>query len=46
VVKGLLRKARARTREALVDAIAEALDAVSAADARGFLKHCGYQVSV
>ena len=44
-VKGLLRKAGARTREALVDAMAVALDAVSAADARGCFKHCGYRVS-
>jgi transposase len=45
-VKGVLRKAGARTREALVDAMAVALDAVSAADAMDFLEHCSYRVSV
>ncbi len=43
-LKGLLRNVGARTREALVNALAVALDAVSAADVRGFLKHCGYRV--
>ncbi len=42
-VKGLLRKAEARTREALIGAMGRALDAVSARDARGFFGHCGYR---
>ncbi len=42
-VKGLLRKAEARTREALIGAMGRALDAVSAQDARGFFEHCGYR---
>jgi transposase len=42
-VKGLLRKAGTRSREALVEAIGEALDAVTAQDARGFFTHCGYR---
>jgi transposase len=42
-VKGLLRRAEARTREALVEAMGLALDAVMASDARGFLAHCGYR---
>jgi transposase len=41
-VKGLLRRARARTREALIEAMGLALSAVSARDARGFFGHCGY----
>jgi transposase len=41
-VKALLRKAKARTREALVEAIGRALDAVSAQEARGYFGHCGY----
>jgi transposase len=41
-VKELLRKAKARTLEALFEATAEALGAVSADDARGYFKHCGY----
>ena len=42
-VKGLLRKAEARTREGLIGAMGRALDAVSAQDARGFFEHCGYR---
>ena len=42
-VKGLLRKAEARSREALVEAMGEALGAVTAQDARGFFTHCGYR---
>ena len=42
-VKGLLRRAEARTREALIEAKGRALDAVSARDARGFFGHCGYR---
>jgi transposase len=41
-VKGLLRRARARTREALIEAMGLALSAVLARDARGFFGHCGY----
>ncbi len=44
-MKNLLRKASARTKEALVDAIAAALKAVSAADARGFFEHAGYRAT-
>jgi transposase len=42
-VKGLMRKAEARTREALIGAMGRALDAVSAQDARGFFGHCSYR---
>lgn len=42
-LKALLRKAGARTREALLDAMGRALDAVSASDATGFLEHRGYR---
>ena len=41
-IKGLLRRAEARTREALIGAMGRALDAVCARDARGFFGHCGY----
>lgn len=40
-VKGLLRRAGARTREALLEAMGRALDAVTARDARGFLGASG-----
>ncbi|MCA1729890.1 MAG: IS630 family transposase [Actinobacteria bacterium] len=41
-VKEHMRKAEARTREALIEAMGRALDAVTASDARGFFGHCGY----
>ena len=44
-VKGIVRKAQARSREALVEAMGKALDAVTAQDARGFFAHCGYRAS-
>jgi transposase len=40
--KSLLRRKGARTAEALQQAIAEALDAITAQDARGWFTHCGY----
>ena len=42
-LKTLLRRAGARTREALIEAMGRALEAVTAGDARGFFKHCGYR---
>jgi transposase len=42
-IKGLLRKAQARTREALIEAMGAAISAVTAGDARGFFEHCGYR---
>ena len=44
-LKALLRKAGARTRQALLEAMGRALDAVTASDARGFFEHCGYHTS-
>jgi transposase len=44
-VKELVRQANARTHEALEDAIAAALDRVTATDARSFFKHCGYRLT-
>ena len=41
-IKGLLRRAEARTREALIEAMGLALSAVTTRDARGFFEHCGY----
>ena len=43
-IKGILRKAEARSREALVEAMGRALDAVTSRDARSFFEHCGYRV--
>jgi transposase len=42
-IKNLLCKAAARSKEALLDAIAAALSAISAEDARGFFEHAGYR---
>jgi len=43
-VKALLRRAGARTREALIEAMGRALDMVATKDSRGFFEHCGYQL--
>ncbi len=45
-LKGLLRRSGARSRQALVEAMGMALDAITARDSRGFFWHCGYYVSV
>jgi transposase len=45
-LKGLLRKSGARSREALVEAMGAALDAITVGDARGFFGHCGYRTPV
>ncbi len=44
MIKGFLRKVEARTREALVEAMGEALSAVGSRDARGFFEHAGYRL--
>lgn len=41
-IKNLIRKAGARVREALVEAIGAALSEVTEEDARAFFEHCGY----
>jgi transposase len=43
-IKAILRKVGARTREALVEAMSEALCAVTPEDAMGWFRHCGYDV--
>ncbi len=45
-IKRLVRKAEARTREALLEAIGSALSAVSSKDARSFFELCGYPMPV
>jgi transposase len=42
-LKALLRKAGARTREALLEAMGRALEAVTADDTRGFFVYRGYR---
>jgi len=41
-IKNIVRKAGARTREALVEAIALAISAITLEDAMGWFAHCGY----
>jgi hypothetical protein len=41
--KSLLRAAAARTHAALLHAIAQALAAVTADDAKNWFAHCGYR---
>jgi transposase len=43
-IKAMLRRVGARTKDALVDALGEALSAVSAQDARGYFEHAGYRL--
>ena len=42
-IKGILRKAEARSREALIEAMDRALEATTPQDAEGFFRHCGYR---
>jgi transposase len=44
-LKTLLRRAGARTREALEEAIAQALLTITLQDAQGWFQHCGYSIS-
>ena len=41
-VKAYLRRVAARTVEALQQALTPALDSITAQDAAGFFRHCGY----
>ena len=43
-IKSLLRKAEARSRERLVEAMGRAISAVTGRDAKGFFEHRGYRL--
>jgi transposase len=45
-IKGAVRKAQARTRQALIEALGIAISTVTARDARGFFEHGGYHLPV
>lgn len=45
-VKNLLRKAKARSRQSLVEAMGRALASVSTEDVQGFFEHAGYHQGV
>jgi transposase len=42
-IKGLLRRAGARTKEALLEVLGEAFSSISVPDARGYFEHAGYR---
>ena len=42
-IKDMLRQALARTKDALVEVLGEAISAISAQDARGYFEHAGYR---
>jgi transposase len=42
-IKGHLRRAGARRKEALLEVLGESLSAVSSGDARGYFQHAGYR---
>jgi transposase len=41
-VKSILRTLKARTEDALIEAIAKSLEMVTASDAKGWFESCGY----
>jgi len=41
-IKAILRTLKARTKDTLINAIAKALDKVTANDAKGWFESCGY----
>ena len=41
-IKAILRTLKARTEESLINAIAQSLEAITANDAKGWFKSCGY----
>ena len=43
-IKTWLRRAKARTVEAFIEALKHALDTLTAADIRGWFTHCGYSI--
>jgi transposase len=45
-IKNILRQLGARTHQALLEAMEEALCKVTPSDAAGWFDHCGYQVEV
>jgi transposase len=45
-IKNILRKSGARTHQALLEAMEEALSKVTTGDVAGWFDHCGYQVEV
>jgi hypothetical protein len=44
-IKAILRSTEARTQQTFVEAIGQALNAVSRRDTLGWFSHCGYRLS-
>ena len=44
-IKTILRSLKARTQQVLIKAIAQALEAITARDAKGWFESCGYTFS-
>lgn len=42
-IKGILRKVEARSREALIEAMGKAHDAITSQDVEGFFRHFGHR---
>ena len=45
-IKAILRTLKARTEKSLINAIAKALEAVTASDAKGWFRSCGYMNAI
>jgi transposase len=45
-LKNYLRAACARSRDALMEVIGEALRTITVSDAEGYFEHCGYRAAV
>ena len=45
-IKSIVRRAGARTKDALIDVLSEALSAISVQDARAYFEHAGYRLRV
>jgi transposase len=43
-IKSIVRRAGARTKDALIDVLSEALSAISVQDARGYFEYAGYRL--
>ncbi len=45
-IKCFLRKAKAKSKEALLEVIGQALMTVTAQDAKGWFRYCGYRAAI
>jgi hypothetical protein len=45
-IKCFLTKAKAKSKEALLEGMGQALMTVTAQDAKGWFRHCGYRAAI